>query len=139
MRPLIVIDINVILSSLQSNKGKAFELVSQVGTGMFDCAVSVPLILEYEAVLKNHLDKGIILDSDIEDFIDYLCAVGIKTKIFYLWRPYLKDQFDDHVLELAISAGAERVVTYNKRDFLRAEDLGIKIQTPKEFLAEMEG
>lgn len=139
MRPLIVIDTNVILSSLQSNKGKAFELVSQVGTGMFDCAVSVPLILEYEAVLKNHLDKGIVSDSDIEDFIDYLCAVGIKTKIFYLWRPYLKDQFDDHVLELAISAGAERVITYNKRDFLRAEDLGIKIQTPKEFLAEMEG
>ena len=139
MRPLIVIDTNVILSSLQSNKGKAFELVSQVGTGMFDCAVSVPLILEYEAVLKNHLDKGIVSDSDIEDFIDYLCAVGIKTKIFYLWRPYLKDQFDDHVLELAISAGAERGVTYNKRDFLRAEDLGIKIQTPKEFLAEMEG
>ena len=139
MRPLIVIDTNVILSSLQSNKGKAFELVSQVGTGMFDCAVSVPLILEYEAVLKNHLDKGIVSDSDIEDFIDYLCAVGIKTKIFYLWRPYLKDQSDDHVLELAISAGAERVVTYNKRDFLRAEDLGIKIQTPKEFLAEMEG
>ena len=139
MRPLIVIDTNVILSSLQSNKGKAFELVSQVGTGMFDCAVSVPLILEYEAVLKNHLDKGIVSDSDIEDFIDYLCAVGIKTKIFYLWRPYLKDQFDDHVLELAISAGAERVITYNKRDFLRAEDLGIKIQTPKEFLVEMEG
>ncbi|MBR2462922.1 MAG: putative toxin-antitoxin system toxin component, PIN family [Spirochaetaceae bacterium] len=139
MRPLIVIDTNVILSSLQSNKGKAFELVSQVGTGMFDCAISVPLILEYEAVLKNHLDKGIVSDSDIEDFIDYLCAVGIKTKIFYLWRPYLKDQFDDHVLELAISAGAERVITYNKRDFLRAEDLGIKIQTPKEFLAEMEG
>ena len=139
MRPLIVIDTNVILSSLQSNKGKAFELVSQVGTGMFDCAVSVPLILEYEAVLKNHLDKGIVSDSDIEDFVDYFCAVGIKTKIFYLWRPYLKDQFDDHVLELAISAGAERVVTYNKRDFLRAEDLGIKIQTPKEFLAEMEG
>ena len=106
---------------------------------MFDCAISVPLILEYEAVLKNHLDKGIVSDSDIEDFIDYLCAVGIKTKIFYLWRPYLKDQFDDHVLELAISAGAERVITYNKRDFLRAEDLGIKIQTPKEFLAEMEG
>ena len=136
---MIVIDTNVILSSLQSNKGKAFELVSQVGTGMFDCAVSVPLILEYEAVLKNHLDKGIVSDSDIEDFVDYFCAVGIKTKIFYLWRPYLKDQFDDHVLELAISAGAERVVTYNKRDFLRAEDLGIKIQTPKEFLAEMEG
>ncbi len=139
MRPLIILDTNVILSSLQSNKDKAFELISQVGTGMFDCAVSVPLILEYEAVLKNHLDKGIISDSDIEDFIDYLCTAGIKTRIFYLWRPYLKDQFDDHVLELAISAGAERVITYNKKGFRRAEGLGIRIQTPREFLAEMEG
>lgn len=139
MRPLIIIDTNVILSSLQSNKGKAFELISQVGTGMFDCAVSVPLVLEYEATLKKHLDRDIFSDADIEDFIDYLCAVGVKTRIFYLWRPYLKDQFDDHVLELAISAGAERVVTYNKKDFLRAEALGIRIQTPREFLAEMEG
>lgn len=81
---------------------------------------------------------NIFSDSDIEDFIDYICSVGIKTKIFYLWRPYLRDPFDDHVLELAINAGAETIVTFNKKDFLEAESLGIKIQTPKEFLERME-
>ncbi|MCR5124228.1 MAG: putative toxin-antitoxin system toxin component, PIN family [Treponema sp.] len=138
MKHFIVIDTNVVLSALQSSKGKSFELFSKIGSGLFDFAVSVPLVLEYEAILKNHLDRNVFSDSDIDDFIDYICAVGVKTKIFYLWRPYLKDPFDDHVLELAINAGAESIVTFNKKDFLEAETLGIKIQTPKEFLEEME-
>ncbi|MBO4638800.1 MAG: putative toxin-antitoxin system toxin component, PIN family [Treponema sp.] len=138
MKQKIVIDTNVILSALQSNKGKSFELISKIGNDLFDFALSVPLVLEYEAILKSHLNKTIFTDSDINDFIDYLCAVGIKTKIFYLWRPYLKDPFDDHVLEVAINSNADAIVTYNKKDFQEAQTLGMKILTPKEFLDEMQ-
>ena len=49
----------------------------------------------------------------------------------------MRDPFDDHVLELAINAGAETIVTFNKKDFLKAESLGMKIQTPKGFLEEI--
>ena len=138
MKPLIVIDTNVILSAFQSSKGKSFELISKIGEGVFDFAVSVPLVLEYEAILKNHLDRDIFTDSDIDDFIDYICAVGVRTKIFYLWRPYLKDPFDDHILEVAIQSNAQAVVTFNKKDFREAENLGVRILTPKEFLEELE-
>ena len=134
MKQLIVIDTNVILSALQSNKGKSFELISKISNDVFDFAISVPLILEYEAVLKGKLDRTIFTDSDIEDFINYLCKVGIKTKLFYLWRPYLKDPFDDHILEVTIQSNAGTIVTYNKKDFREAENLGIRILTPKEFL-----
>ena len=112
-------------------------MISKIGNDFFDVVVSVPLILEYEAILKNHLDRTVFSDADIEDFVDYLCAAGVRTKIYYLWRPYLKDPFDDHVLELAIHANAQTIVTFNKKDFLEAEHLGIKIRTPKEFLEEM--
>ena len=138
MKQKIVIDTNVILSALQSNKGKSFELISKIGNDLFDFALSVPLVLEYEAILKSYLNKTIFTDSDINDFIDYLCAVGIKTKIFYLWRPYLKDPFDDHVLEVAINSNADAIVTYNKKDFQEAQTLGMKILTPKEFLDEIQ-
>ena len=138
MKHLVVIDPNVLLSALESKNGKSFELISKIGSDLFDFAISVPLILEYEALLKNHLDRNIFSDSDIEDFIDYICSVGIRTKIFYLWRPYLRDPFDDHVLELAINAGAKTIITFNKKDFREAETLGIEILTPKEFLEEME-
>ena len=138
MRQLIVIDTNVILSALQSNKGKSFELISKISEDIFDFAISVPLILEYEAVLKGKLNRTIFSDSDIEDFINYLCKVGIKTKLFYLWRPYLKDPFDDHVLEVTIQSNARTIVTYNKKDFKEAEKLGILILTPKEFLETLQ-
>lgn len=138
MKQLIVIDTNVILSALQSNKGKSFELITKITKDIFDFAISVPLILEYEAVLKTKLDRTIFTDSDIEDLINYLCKVGIKTKLFYLWRPYLKDPFDDHVLEVAIQSNSRTIVTYNKKDFKEAENLGLKILTPKEFLETLQ-
>lgn len=84
MKQLIVMDTNVILSVLHRNKGKSFELVSKITEDVFNFAISVPLILEYIAVLKRKLDRTIYTDSDIEDFINYLCTVGIKTKLFYL-------------------------------------------------------
>ena len=77
-------------------------------------------------------------EKKIEDFINYLCKVGIKTKLFDLWRPYLKDLFDDHVLEVTIQSNASTIVTYNKKDFKEAENLGLKILTPKEFLETLE-
>ena len=58
----------------------------------------------------------------------------LKTKLFYLWRPYLKDPFDDHVLEVTIQSNASTIVTYNKKNFKETENLGLKILTPKEFL-----
>ncbi len=49
----------------------------------------------------------------------------------------MKDSFDDHVLEVAINSNADAIVTYNKKDFLEAQTLGMKILTPKEFLDEI--
>ena len=134
----VVIDTNVILSALMNAGGNSFKLISMIGTDKFDFVISVPLVLEYEKVLKDRLDRNVFTDSDIDEFIDYLCLAGIKIKIFYLWRPCLKDPFDDHVLELAMNANAEKIITFNKKDFLKAEELGIQIQNPKEFLDEIE-
>ena len=46
MKPLVVIDTNVILSALQSRNGKSFELISKIGNDIFDFAISVPFILD---------------------------------------------------------------------------------------------
>jgi predicted nucleic acid-binding protein len=44
--PQIVIDTNVLVAGLNSNRGAAFRLLSLVGTGRFDIHLSVPLVLE---------------------------------------------------------------------------------------------
>jgi len=71
--------------------------------------------------------------------IDYVCAVAVRQKIFFLWRPFLRDPGDDMVLELAVAAGCDAVVTHNVRDFSGAERLGVRILTPGKFLQEVRG
>jgi predicted nucleic acid-binding protein len=41
------------------------------------------------------------------------------------------------VLELAVVASAQFIVTYNRRDFTGAEKFGIKVVTPHEFLIKI--
>jgi len=38
-------------------------------------------------------------------------------RIYFLWRPNLRDEADNHLVELAVAGGAQAVVTRNKRDF----------------------
>ena len=45
----------------------------------------------------------------------------------------------DHVLELAIHANSKCIITYNKKDFKEAEQLGIVSLTPAEFMNEING
>ena len=129
----IVIDTNVIVSGLQSDMGYSHKLLEELSSREFDISISVPLVLEYEAQLKKHLPPEIFTEEDIDDFIDYICKIGHKTSIYYLWRPYLKDPFDDHVLELALASQSRYIVTFNKKDFRDTEHYGIEIVKPGEF------
>ncbi len=90
--------------------------------GDWQAKISVPLLLEYES------------DQEIDGFLDYLCAVCVHRRIFYLWRPQLPDPDDDFLLELAVEAEADCIVTFNKRDFPNVSRFGIQVLTPKEFL-----
>lgn len=54
----------------------------------------------------------------------------------FSWRPFLRDPKDDMVLELAIAAGCEFIVTFNRKEFAGVDIFGIAVVTPKEFLQE---
>ena len=71
----IVIDTNVLVAGLRSRRGYAFKLLSLVGQGMFDIHLSVPLVLEYEAVLNREMPT-MIPRNVVDAVIDYHCAVG---------------------------------------------------------------
>ena len=51
----------------------------------------------------------------------------------------LKDPFDDHILEVALSANCKYIVTYNKKDFTDVKQFGIEILSPYEFLERIGG
>ena len=130
----IVIDTNVFIVGLRSKRGASYRLLMLLGSETFDIHLSVPLVLEYEDAAKRLLDDMPLSEQDVDDVLDYLCAVGQRHDLFYLWRPYLRDPRDDMVLELAVTARCDFVLTYNKRDFAGIAQFGIEILTPGEFL-----
>lgn len=134
MVPSIVLDTNVLIAGLRSRNGASFQLLSLIGESAFELNVSVPLVLEYEEVAKRESRALGLTHGEIDDVLDYLCAVATHREIYFLWRPVLRDAADDMVLEVAVEAGCDIVVTHNVRDFVGAERFGVRALTPGEFL-----
>ena len=132
--PRIVVDTSVLVAGLRSRRGAAFQLLREVGKARFEMALSVPLVLEYEDVLLRQAEHTGLSAADIDNLLDYFCRVAHLQRIFFLWRPLLPDPKDDLVLEVAVAAECEAVITYNLRDFAGAERLGIQILEPGPFL-----
>lgn len=133
-RPEVVLDTNVLVAGLRSRLGASFRLISLVGSGRFEINLSVPLVLEYEEVLTRQKQELGLARSDIDDFLDYLCSVANLHEVYFLWRPHLRDPKDEMILELAVKAGCEYIVTHNERDFRSVEKFGIQTATAREFL-----
>ncbi len=135
----VVFDTNVLISALRSKRGASFKLLSNVDRGVYTLQLSVPLLFEYESVLKRDCVHTGLCKKDVDAILDYLCLVSEKRKIFYLWRPQLKDPSDDFILELAVESRCRYIITFNKKDFERSNDFGIALATPKEFLTILGG
>ena len=130
-------DTNVLLSGLRSRNGASFRVLRLVGRERFETVLSVPLALEYESVLKRQSRVLGLTHSDVDDVLDFLCKVSDLRQIFYLWRPFLRVPGDDMVLELAVEAEAEFIVTHNLRDFAGAEEFGVRALTPQALLGHI--
>jgi putative PIN family toxin of toxin-antitoxin system len=131
----IVIDTNVLISALRSQQGASFRLLSLIcESSLFDINISVPLILEYEDVTKRYLKEMGLTQKDVSDIIDYLCSVGNRRRIYFLWRPLLKDPKDDMILELAVEAQCDYIISFNKRDFVGIQQFDLQALTPQEFI-----
>jgi predicted nucleic acid-binding protein len=71
--------------------------------------------------------------------LDIFLACCEWVRVYYSWRPHLKDEGDNHLVELAVASAADRIVTRNLRDFrameLRFPDL--RVLSPEDLLKEI--
>ena len=133
----VVLDTNVLVSALRSRRGASNRLLGLLGSGRVELVISVPLMLEYEYALSSMLKDLVYSESEVNEIIDFICAASEHQLIYYLWRPFLKDPRDDHVLEVAVAGSCEAILTYNTRDFRRVEQFGLQVLTPREFLKQI--
>jgi len=136
----IVIDTNVLLSAFFSNRGKSYKLLELIAKealrGVKYNIISVPLALEFEEVMlrpKNREKYSYLTEKDIRLVISDIIHISNKVELHYLWRPFLKDSFDDKVLETAVNGQASAIITFNIKDFEGVKKyFGIDILTPVE-------
>lgn len=132
-----VLDTCVVVSAVRSTKGASNPLLIAGFRGKFRWCCSVPLFYEYEDVLSRAdllLDCG-IARAEIETFLTDVASVVHPVDLNFLWRPQLRDPGDEMVLETAVNASAEAIVTHNIRDFADAPwRFGISLLTPAEAL-----
>jgi len=137
MSPRVVLDTNVLFAGLWSRQGASYQVLELVRHGHLEPALSVALVLEYEMVLKRRAEALGLQARDIDAVVDYLCMVGHRQAIHFLWRPSLRDPRDELLLELAVAAQCEHVITHNVRDFAGAEQFGVTALTPGDYLNRM--
>jgi len=130
----IILDPNVLLAGLRSQRGASYKLLTMLNDSRWQLNISTALVFEYEEILKRQqAELGLSLE-DIDNIIEALCAIANKRSIFYLWRPLSNDPDDDFLLDLALEAQADYIITYNRKDLQPASKFGIKVITPKQFL-----
>jgi putative PIN family toxin of toxin-antitoxin system len=135
----LVIDTDVLVAARRSRTGASNALLRHVDDQAFVMLASVPLFLEYEAVLTRaeHLLASGMSRAQVTRFLDYLAVLVSPVRFHYLWRPQLDDVADEMVLETAINGRADAIVTFNIRHFGPAKRFGIDVIRPDEALRRL--
>jgi predicted nucleic acid-binding protein len=128
----VALDTDVLVAAARSRQGASRAWVRAILTGEATLLLSVPLALQYEAVLtrQDHLAASGARVEEIEVLLDTLCAVCEPVEIAFLWRPMLRDAGDEMVLEAAVNGRADWLLTFNERDFAGACRLGVVVERP---------
>jgi putative PIN family toxin of toxin-antitoxin system len=136
----IVLDTNVLVSALISDRGASIEVIRRCLQRRHQPCISLALFSEYQDLLgrSDLYERCPLTASERQELFNALMSVSRMTDIYYLWRPNLSDETDNHVLELAVAARAGIIVTHNLVDFTRSELRfpELRIMTPAQFLKE---
>ena len=138
----LVFDTATIVAAMRSDTGASRRLLTAVIEGRSPTMlISVPLFLEYEAVMtrSEHLDASGLSVVDVEALLDGLADAAEHVDLAFRWRPTLRDADDDMVLETAVNGRADGIVTFNRRDFGEAaQQFGIAVMSPGEAVTNLE-
>jgi len=127
----IVLDTNVLVSAFlkpHSNPARILHLIIQ---GDIQIVVNEAILSEYREVLLR--PKFSLQPDAVQMILDHMRSNSIKAPALpETFR--LPDKGDEVFLEAALSAGAEALITGNKKHFPKGMCFGQTVLTPQEFL-----
>ncbi|MCC7150969.1 MAG: putative toxin-antitoxin system toxin component, PIN family [Rubrivivax sp.] len=136
----VVLDTDVMVAALRSRTGAAAQILSLATRGQVQPLVSVPLMLEYEAVLTRpeQLQAMRVSVETVLAVLNDFAALADEVQGHFRWRPQVRDVNDEMVLEAAVNGRADALVSFNLRDFGSAPArFGVRLCTPGQFLGSL--
>jgi|SRR3990167_1612418 len=123
MKKVIVVDTNVFVAALLSAEGASREIIRRCIKKQYLPLMGVALFYEYEDLMSrsNILDKSPLSPSEVEILFNAFLSVCKWIHIYFTWRPNLRDENDNHILELAVAGNADAIITHNIKDFAKSE------------------
>jgi len=137
----LILDTSTLIAAIRSDAGASRRLLTAALERRFTLLASVPLMIEYQAVMTRpeHLEASGLSATDVGILLDAMAAVAEPVKLAFLWRPAVRDPDDDMVLEAAVNGQADAIVTFNARDFREsAERFGVRVLMPVQAWKELE-
>ena len=137
----VVIDTNIMVAALLGKEaGTARQVIGLSLHGSITPLMGDALFNEYLDVISREdvMRMCPFDDSERLEFLSAFLSCCQWCKIYFGWRPNLKDEGDNHLIELAIAGGANYIITNNVRDFKSGELVfdGLKVVTPQAFIKE---
>ena len=134
----VVIDTNVLVAGLIRGKGPNREILKQCFKGTLQPYIGNALYTEYRDLLNRENIQTLCKQTSVTlaEFLDDFSSICEPVDVWFLWRPNLKDEADNHLIELAVAANVTYIVTNNISDFAQAELLqeGFQVITPPDLL-----
>jgi putative PIN family toxin of toxin-antitoxin system len=121
------------VAALRSDRGASRQLLNSALDQRIQLLISVPLMVEYEAVLTRpeHLAASRVSAQDVSEVLDAVAKVSTPVHFWFLWRPQLQDIGDEMVLETAVNGRADLLVTFNERHLaVAARRFGVRVAAP---------
>jgi putative PIN family toxin of toxin-antitoxin system len=136
----VVLDTNIFVAALLGPSGASRKILRKCLQGYLHPVMGNALFCEYEDLLqREHLFRSCLLSSaEREELFDAFLSVCRWVTIYYGWRPNLRDEADNHIVELAVAGGADFLITKNTKDFKDTElrFTGFQVIKPEQFLQE---
>ncbi|MBE9196973.1 putative toxin-antitoxin system toxin component, PIN family [Synechocystis sp. LEGE 06083] len=100
MNNRIVIDTSVFVSALIGADGPSRKLIRYCLLGQYQPLIGNALFAEYEAVMgrKEIIDQCVLSQTEVVSLLEALMSVCEWINIYYLWRPNLRDEGDNHLI-----------------------------------------
>ncbi|MDF5734132.1 MULTISPECIES: putative toxin-antitoxin system toxin component, PIN family [unclassified Nostoc] len=134
----IVVDTSIFISALISSKSSSRELIRRSLIGEYQPLMGNALFSEYESVIGREeiIAKCPLTSAEISALLASFMSVSQWIYIYYLWRLNLKDEADNHLIELAVAGNAQIIATHNIKYFPNAELLfpNLSILKPEEII-----